>query len=1202
MANQEIVVTLRLSEGNTRQQFRDLKAALVDVKDEITQNNKALRENAKAQRELDKAVAEGKATQEQAEVRTRQLKEERDQLKIASANLAQSEAALSAQYREVRNDVAALTSSGQRFRDVLAQSTLEALKQSGIFGQLGARTEFLKTEMNRLNTELQEGKLTQEQFVAASNKVEAELGQLATKTTELQGKIDRLNKEFNEGKITQEEFRAQMSQINTSVDGVSSSINKGVADLKSFALGFVGVTALAQGAIAAIGSIVDTISEFDQALANVRALGGEYAASINEIGDAAIALGPKLGVAPVEALKGFEALAKAGLTTQQILSGGLEASLTLAAAGELEVADAAEITAAALTQFNLAGEDAGQVTDLLAKGANIAQGSAADFGAALNQSGLVASQFGLSIEETVGGLTAFAKAGLIGSDAGTSFRSALLRLQNPTEESKALLEQYGIELTNSKGEFLGLSEIAGQLQTKLGGLTEEQRGSTLATIFGQDAIRVANILYREGADGINKYTKEVNDSGFASGVAAEKLNSLNGDVSKLSASFDALVLSVEKGDGVFGRLSRGATQALTTIINLFNDTGTAAENALSGVSASLQIFGTKEQTDAFAKYQQAYSKIADQAKQATEENKRLGLATAEDLKARLTGLSKEFGDSAEFNKVYSQTAANVNAKLKEAGDDTAALTRVQREYLNVLNSTKDGTTGQAIALAQLEAVNKRIATVQEQAKKSSEEAATAAGVDAEKQVKSAESVSAARIRLNEELTKAKEERDALSATDTNGIAVANRDVAAIEAQIAALDGKTKKSKEAGDAERDRQRILEEITKAEQARALQDLTPVQQEEQKALTTRDDRVAKAGNDAALLLKIEEEYQAQLASIRATAAEKQVADQDKLDAQLLARKQELLTSEYDALVASQNQQILAAGQSGADLNALLATQSEERKALRQQIEGAAVEQFLVSADAEYLAAEQQGLDLQALTITQEEQLAALRQSFRDQELVAQQGQLQAEQAIQDARVGAIGGFGAALQQLSAQGSVLAKVGLALEKGAAIADIILKTQREIAGYYATYSLVPGGAAIASGFAAAAKTRAGVSIGLIAAQTIAGFDEGGHTGPGHRLKPAGIVHAGEWVAPQWQVNSPKYRPLIDFLESERRARGSGSLPYADGGLVTNAVTLPSVTQLIQIQNSAAQQVAAERPVIAKFTDFLKMNEEHQQSIQLTEA
>src|SRR5690606_33734709 len=105
--------------------------------------------------------------------------------------------------------------------------------------------------------------------------------------------------------------------------------------------------------------------------------------------------------------------------------------------------EAAEIAASAMTQFGLAGEDVEHVADLLAAGAGKAQGGVADLGQALNQAGLVSSQFGLSIEEAVGTLTAFASAGMVGSDAGTSFRTMLLRLANPSNEAAAEMERLG---------------------------------------------------------------------------------------------------------------------------------------------------------------------------------------------------------------------------------------------------------------------------------------------------------------------------------------------------------------------------------------------------------------------------------------------------------------------------------------------------------------------------------------------------------------------------------------------------------------------------------------------------------------------------------------------------------------------------------------------------------------------------------------
>lgn len=742
MAEREIVVNLRLTEGNTREQFRAISAALIDVKQEVRDTNKALRDNAKEIKALDAAYKAGEVTAEQYAVAQQRLTVQREQLKGQAANLASAEAGLSAQYRESKNAIGGLEAAQLRFRDKMAQASIEAIRQSGVLGQLVTRSEFLRTEIDRLNAEYQQGKITQEQYAASQAKITTELNKVQAEIGQTNAKVDLLTKEFQQGKITADQFRAGISDIGKGFDGIGGAINKSVADLKSFALGFVGVIAVAQGAIAAIRSIAGTIADFDQQLANIRSLGQEYAASINEIADAAVKLGPKLGVAPVEALKGFEALAKAGLTTQQILGGGLEAALTLAAAGEVSVGEAAETAAAALTQFNLAGEDAGLIADLLAKGANIAQGNVSDFAAALNQSGLVASQFGLTIEETVGGLTAFAQAGLIGSDAGTSFRAALLRLQNPTKESQALLDQYGISLTNANGEFLSLSEIAGQLQARLGGLTEAQRGATLATIFGQDAIRVANILYREGADGINRYTKEVNDAGFANGVAQTKLDSLQGSVRQLGAAWDRFVLSVESGDGVLAKAIRGTVDLVRDLVDALADLG-----------------GKGPLSEAIAK--------------------------AEGEIKNFRGVGREIRQG---TRDFAREFLQLQGELERQQALQAQNIRQNREKAAIFNGEEIDRIQKAIEAKKKE----QIAYLQALQAKTQEKAATdGIAASSEREAQATETVAQARQRLNTELEAAKARKDALNASDIAGVRAAQAEVTAIENRIKALDGEGK---------------------------------------------------------------------------------------------------------------------------------------------------------------------------------------------------------------------------------------------------------------------------------------------------------------------------------------------------------------------------------------------------------------------------
>ena len=319
-------------------------------------------------------------------------------------------------------------------------------------------------------------------------------------------------------------------------------------------------------AVAGVGMAVKSFATFDKAMSSVKAATHETAGNMDLLRQAAIDAGADTSFSAAEAAAGIEELAKAGVSTADILNGGLNGALSLAAAGGLAVGDAAEIAASAMTQFKLSGEQIPHIADLLAAGAGKAQGSVGDMGAALNQVGLVAAQTGLSIEETTGGLAAFASAGLVGSDAGTSFKTMLGALTPNSEAAATAMAELGISAYDSQGNFVGLSEFAGQLKGSLSGLSDEQRNATLETIFGSDAVRAAAVLYEQGADGVQKWEDAVNDAGYAAETAAIMQDNLAGDIEKLGGSLDSVFLKSGTGANDFLRgLAQGAEDVVDWI-------------------------------------------------------------------------------------------------------------------------------------------------------------------------------------------------------------------------------------------------------------------------------------------------------------------------------------------------------------------------------------------------------------------------------------------------------------------------------------------------------------------------------------------------------------------------------------------------------------------------------------------------------------
>jgi hypothetical protein len=141
---------------------------------------------------------------------------------------------------------------------------------------------------------------------------------------------------------------------------------------------------------------------------------------------------------------------------------------------------------------------------------------------------------------------------------------------------------------------------------------------------------------------------------------------------------------------------------------------------------------------------------------------------------------------------------------------------------------------------------------------------------------------------------------------------------------------------------------------------------------------------------------------------------------------------------------------------------------------------------------------------------------------------------------------------------------------------------------------------AIANGALAIMKTFATmgwlagiIPAALMAAQTAAqvatiksqSFAWGGYTGFGGKYEPAGIVHAGEWVAPQEMVASPMTGPIIQALERQRQAQFPG---YSEGGSVTAVSQGSSGNSSLIINDSSSLERTLNR--MNQFLDTLNRN------------
>jgi TP901 family phage tail tape measure protein len=400
-------------------------------------------------------------------------------------------------------------------------------------------------------------------------------------------KASKATEEFGKsGKTASDQHKAAWDGVGTSATKAKKStedLGKSVGATKQQTkdLG-IGMAAAGAAMAAGIGLAVKAFADFDQAMSEVRAVSGATAGEMDQLTQAALDAGAATKFSAAEAAGAQAELAKAGISTADILGGALTGTLSLAAAGTLELATAAEVAANAMNIFNLQGEDVEHIADVLAAGANKSATDVNELGQALQQSGLVAAQAGLSLEETTGILAAFADNGLKGSDAGTSLKTALQRLVPSSAAAASAMKDIGFSAFDAQGNMKSISVVAEDLRTGLSGLTQEQQAATLSTIFGSDAVRAANVLYKLGGQGVREYTTAVNDQGAAADTAAIKMDNLAGDMENLRGSIETGL--IKAGSGANDTL-RSLTQAATNAVNAFGDLPDSVQSSVVGIAA-----------------------------------------------------------------------------------------------------------------------------------------------------------------------------------------------------------------------------------------------------------------------------------------------------------------------------------------------------------------------------------------------------------------------------------------------------------------------------------------------------------------------------------------------------------------------------------------------------------------------------------------
>lgn len=311
------------------------------------------------------------------------------------------------------------------------------------------------------------------------------------------------------------------------------------------AMGIAGL-AIAGG----IAVAVNSAANFEQRMSAVEAVSGATGAEMSKLSALALQLGKDTAFSATDAASAIEELVKAGISVPDVMNGAAQATVALAAAGEVALPQAAELAANAMNAFNLSAQDMPKVADLIAGAANASAIDVSQFGQSLQQVGAVANLAGVSFDDTAAAIALLGNAGIKGSDAGTSLKTMFQNLIPTTEKQKDLMRDLGIvtedgsnKFFDAQGNVKNLADVSQVLQNSLKGMTKEQKLATLETLFGSDAIRGAAILADNGAKGFDNMAKSMGKV-TAEGVAAKRLDNVKGSLEQLKGSLETAGIAV----------------------------------------------------------------------------------------------------------------------------------------------------------------------------------------------------------------------------------------------------------------------------------------------------------------------------------------------------------------------------------------------------------------------------------------------------------------------------------------------------------------------------------------------------------------------------------------------------------------------------------------------------------------------------------
>ncbi|MBJ6362096.1 phage tail tape measure protein [Paenibacillus sp. GCM10012307] len=359
---------------------------------------------------------------------------------------------------------------------------------------------------------------------------------------ELQRYVERMNKETGPANTTRP-LRDDLKRTQKELQNMQQRADKVFSFIKRAGATVAGVFAVNK-IVGAGKDIMQTFANFEQGMADVKAVSGASGKDFELLTAKAKEMGSATSKTATEAAEGLKYLALAGWNTEQVLA-GIEPVLRLSEAGTMDLGLASDLATDSMAAMGIGVNELMPYLNMVAQTGRKANTSVQQLMEAFVIGGGVFKTFKVPLEESNALLGILANRGFKGTEAGTAMNAIVTNLTSGLGQAGTAMEDLKLSAFDSKGNFKGLERTFRDIKARLDPMTDAQKAQYIAMIAGKEHLKTFTGILDGLGNEYDALKKSVlNADGALMDMSKTQMDTYLGSLNLLKAAVDGFKISI----------------------------------------------------------------------------------------------------------------------------------------------------------------------------------------------------------------------------------------------------------------------------------------------------------------------------------------------------------------------------------------------------------------------------------------------------------------------------------------------------------------------------------------------------------------------------------------------------------------------------------------------------------------------------------